>query len=67
MDMASITAGKTAVRMPIKGPRPKAQRKKGATKTTTTPSTEQKKGSKEKQRKQKEHAIIKHLPSPTHL
>ena len=65
MDMASITAGKTAVRMPVKGPRPRAQRKTGGTKTKTTPTTE-KKGSKEKQRKQKEHAIIKHLPSPTH-
>ena len=53
MDMASITAGKTAVRMPIKGPRPRAQRKTGGTKTKTTPSTEQKKGSREKQRKTK--------------
>ena len=52
MDMASITAGKTAVRMPIKGPRPRAQRKTGGTKTKTTPTTE-KKGSKEKQRKTK--------------
>ena len=41
--MASITAGKTAVRMPVKGPRPRAQRKTGGTKTKTTPTTEKKK------------------------
>ena len=53
MDMASITAGKMAVRRPIKAPRPRAQRKIGGAKTTTTPSTQQQKGSKEKQRKTK--------------
>ena len=65
MDMASITAGKTAVRMPVKGPRPRAQRKIGGTKTKTTPTTE-KKVARKSRGKQKGHAIIKHLPSPTH-